>query len=141
MSEQLKISNKARQHVRELLVEYKTIQRDIDDLRESIMNPHIETDENQGGGRSSFSVFESDKVIKIVSHEQIQFRSKAIKVIESVLSKSTDNAQMIIELKYFREEPLSWVAISQYDGVNYEEDNCRKIERKLVDEIAKKLGW
>lgn len=141
MSEQLKISNKARQHVRELLYEYKTIQSDIEGLRESIMNPYREIDENQGGGRSSFTTFESDKVIKIVSHEQIQFRTKAIKVIESVLSNSSDSAQMIIELKYFREEPLSWVAISQYDGVGYEEDNCRKIDRKIVDEIAKRLGW
>lgn len=134
MSEQMKISNKARQHVREMLGEYPQMKREINQLRQSLLASE-ERDNNQ------FAVFEAESTIKIVSHEQIHFRSMALKVMEDVLAKTTKETQLIIELRYFKREPLSWVAISLWDEVGYSEDNCRKLEKKLVDEIAKRLGW
>jgi RinA family phage transcriptional activator len=137
----VKISVKARQHVRDLLVNYNELKEEMQELRTSIMIPHRESDENIGGGKSSLAVFEvEEKAIKLATNEQISFRAKALAAIDNVLSKSSDEAQQIIELKYFAKDPLSWVAIShKIEG--YSEDGCRKIERKIVDRIAEKLGW
>jgi len=137
---QIKIDGKTRQYIRSRLLKYKDYEREISEIRTSIMNPWKESDENIGGGRSSFTSFDvEDKVIKILSSEQIAFRSKFISVVDSVLSKCTDDAQQIIELKYFGKEPVSWVKIaSTVEG--YSEDACRKIERKVIDKIAEKMG-
>ncbi|MBO0423844.1 hypothetical protein [Enterococcus plantarum] len=137
----VKISIKARQHVRDLLTNYNELKSEMQELRESIMHPHRESDQNVGGGKSSLPIFEvEEKAIKLATNEQISFRAKALVVIDGVLSRSSDEAQQIIELKYFAKEPLSWVAIStKIEG--YSEDGCRKIERKIVDRIAEQLGW
>ncbi|MBL1224804.1 hypothetical protein [Enterococcus sp. BWR-S5] len=138
----VKISSKARQHVRDLLSNYSELKDEIKELRESIMNPHREEiDENIGGSRSTVQKFDvEDKAIKLASHEQIIFRAKAVSVIDNVLAHCSDKAQQIIELKYFSKEPHSWVWISQkIEG--YSEDGCRKIEKRIVDQIASRLGW
>lgn len=138
----VKISPKARQHVRYLLSNYNELKDEIKELRESIMNPHQEdSDENVGGGRSTVQNFEvEEKAIRLASHEQIIFRAKAVAVIDDVLAHCSDRAQQIIELKYFSTEPHSWIKIS-YKVDGYSEDGCRKIERRIVDRIASRLGW
>ncbi|MBS7585693.1 hypothetical protein, partial [Enterococcus sp. MMGLQ5-1] len=112
-------------------------------LEEAIMNPFkASSDENTGGGRSSFKSFETEnKAIKIVSHEQIIFRGQFLRIAEKVLSQSSDEAQRIIELRYFIDEPYSWVKIASIDNIGYTEDGCRKVDRAICDKIAKILGW
>lgn len=138
----VKINIKARQHVRELLKEYNQLKQEQKFLREAIMNPYHEgSDENVGGGRSTRTSFDvEDKAIKLASHAQLKFRAQAVYTIDSVLAKSSDEAQRIIELKYFAKEPCSWVKIAE-NVEGYSEDSCRKIERKVVDVIAQTLGW
>lgn len=139
----VRINTKARQHVRELLMNYKQTQKEVEELRQGIMNPHRETDENYGGGKSSLPLFEvEEKAIKLATNKQILFRAQAMAVIDDVLAHSSDQAQRIIELKYFgdTDKPKSWVAIAE--RVNgYSEDGCRKVERRVVDRIARQLGW
>jgi len=137
----VQIRNKARQHVRELLKNYNLLKSENEALREMIMNPHRESDDNIGGGKSSVAMFEvEEKAIKLASHEQIKFRSIALAVIDKVLAESSDHAQRIIELKYFSNEPKSWVAVA-HEIEGYSEDGCRKIEKRVVDRIAQRLGW
>mgnify|MGYP003601177063 FL=1 len=137
----VQIRNKARQHVRELLANYSLLKSENEALREMIMNPHRESDDNIGGGKSSVTMFEvEEKAIKLASHEQIKFRSIALAVIDKVLAESSDHAQRIIELKYFSNEPKSWVAVA-HEIEGYSEDGCRKIEKRVVDRIAQRLGW
>lgn len=137
----LYISDKARQHVRDLLQKYSDMNNEINFLRVSIMNPYVPSEKNAGSGKTSITTYAvEEKAIKLATHEQIIFRAKALSIIQNVLAKSSDEAQKIIELKYFSEEKYSWVAISEkIDG--YSEDGCRKIERKIVDKIAQQLGW
>ncbi|MBS7578442.1 hypothetical protein HOY36_13070, partial [Enterococcus sp. MMGLQ5-2] len=78
---------------------------------------------------------------KIVSHEQIIFRGQFLRIAEKVLSQSSDEAQRIIELRYFIDEPYSWVKIASIDNIGYTEDGCRKVDRAICDKIAKILGW
>ena len=137
----VQIRNKARQHVRELLANYSLLKSENEAIREMIMNPHRESDDNIGGGKSSIAMFEvEEKAIKLASHEQIKFRSIALAVIDKVLAESSDQAQRIIELKYFSNEPKSWVAVA-HEIEGYSEDGCRKIEKRVVDRIAQRLGW
>ncbi|MDH6364654.1 RinA family phage transcriptional activator [Enterococcus sp. PF1-24] len=137
----IKISNKARQHVREILSKYNEINAEIQEIRQSILYPHRTTDENIGGGKSSFLHFETEeKAIKLATNRQIKFRSEVIYVIDTILDKCSEEAQQIIKAKYFCKESPSWVKIAgQVAG--YSEESCRKIERKIVDLIAEELGW
>lgn len=143
----VKVNLKARQHVRDLLSNYKTMEQEINEIRQSIMTPYQETDENYGGGKSSLPVFEvEEKAIKLATNKQIRFRSQVLAVIENVLANSSDHAQQIIELRYFttdsKGEPLklSWVKIAETVG-GYSVDGCRKIEKAVCDRIAQQLGW
>jgi len=132
------ISNKARQHVRELLEKHSTIDKEIKIIRESIMDPYRETDENIGGGKSSIPMFEVEaKAVKLVSNERLAFLSKFLAVTERVLSKCSDDAQEIIHLKYSKNS--SWVKISNEVGLSI--DRCKKIDRKVVDSIAEMIGF
>lgn len=144
----VRINTKARQHVRELLMNYKQTQKEVEELRQGIMNPYRETDENYGGGKSSLPLFEvEEKAIKLATNKQILFRAHAIAVIDDVLNHSSDFAQRIIELKYFtavdsngNQKTQSWVAVAnQVEG--YSVDGCRKIEKHVCDRIAQQLGW
>lgn len=143
----VKVNLKARQHVRDLLSNYKTMEQEINEIRQSIMTPYQETDENYGGGKSSLPVFEvEEKAIKLATNRQIRFRSQFLAVIENVLANSSDNAQQIIELRYFTTDSkggqlkLSWVKIAEMVG-GYSVDGCRKIEKAVCDRIAEQLGW
>lgn len=139
--ERIKINIKAREHVREILRNYNKTKDDIEKIRESILYPYRETDSNVGGGRSNVMTDNSSTIIKLVSHEQLRFKSKSINIIDSVLSEASEQAELIITNRYFVEEPLNWVKISQLEGVNYSIDNCKKIERAIVDEIGVKIGF
>lgn len=139
--ERIKITIKAREHVREILRNYNKTKDDIEKIRESILYPYRETDSNVGGGRSNIMTDNSSTIIKLVSHDQLRFKSKAINIIDGVLSEASEQANLIIENRYFVDEPLNWAKISQLEGVNYSIDNCKKIERVLVDEIGVKLGF
>lgn len=139
--ERIKLNIKAREHVREILRNYNKTNSDIKLIRESILYPYKERDENIGGGKGNLVSDGSDVIIKLLSHNQLKFKSKTLIVINEVLSESSDEANIIIKMRYFVDNPLSWAKISQLDGVNYSVDNCKKIERAIVDEIGVKLGF
>lgn len=139
--ERIKINIKAREHVREILRNYNKTKDDIEKIRESILYPYRETDSNVGGGRSNIMTDNSSTIIKLISHDQLRFKSKAINIIDGVLSEASEQAVLIIENRYFVSDPLNWAKISQLEGVNYSIDNCKKIERVIVDEIGVKLGF
>lgn len=133
------IDNKTRQYVRSRLYKYNEYKKDIQEIRQSIMTPWKESDENIGGGRSSLPVFEvEEKAFKLISNEQLAFRTKFLYVVDTLLAKCNDEVQKIIEMKYFAHESNSWVKIAS--EVGYSEDGCRKIERKFIDSVAEKIG-
>lgn len=137
----LPIDVEARKFVRARLLKYKMYQQEINTLRQAILFPHQETDENIGGGRSSLNNFETEaKAIKLVSNKQIQVRSEFIAVVNSVLSECSEEANKIIEMRYFGKQKESWAKIS-VEVKGYTEYGCRKIEKKVVDRIAERLGW
>lgn len=139
--ERIKINIKAREHVRELLRNYNKTKKEINDIRMSILYPYQETDMNIGGGRGNLRSDNSDKIIKLASHEQLKFKAKVIDIINDVLSESSVQANIIIKQRYFLEQPKTWAKISMMDDVNYSVDNCKKIERIIVDKIGVKLGF
>lgn len=137
----LPIDKEARNFVRARLLKYKLYQHEINTLRQAILFPFRETDENIGGGRSSLNNFETEeKGIKLASNKQIKFRSEFIAIVDSVLSQCSEEANRIIEMRYFGKQKASWAKISvEIEG--YTEDGCRKVERKVIDRIAERLGF
>lgn len=141
--EQVKVSNKSKAVVREHLANYQQTKKEIKDLREALLVPYQETDENIGGGRSNIMNDGSDRLIKVMSmsHEQIKFRVKMLKAIDSVLEQSDDQTKKIIALRYFGNEEWSWVKVSGHDDIHYSIDTCKRIERKVVERIALLIGF
>ena len=71
--EQVKVSNKSKALVREHLANFKETQKQIKDLREALLVPFFETDENIGGGRSNLVNDGSSRIINAMTHKQITF--------------------------------------------------------------------
>lgn len=141
--EQVKVSNKSKAVVREHLSNYQNTKQEIKDLREALLVPFQEADENIGGGKSNLANDGSDRLIKMMtmSHEQIKFRVKILKTIDSVLEQSDDQAQKIIALRYFGDEEWSWAKVANHDDIHYSVDTCKRIERKIVERIALMIGF
>lgn len=123
-----KIKNKARQHVRELLYSYKDMSREISSIRDSILYPNEKVSQSL-----------ENSAISVVNEKQIAFRAKFIAITDDVLRNNAETYYEIIAMKFFDERYFSWVAIAQ--KVGYSEEGCKKIERKIVDEIAERLGF
>lgn len=139
--EQVKVSNKSKALVREHLANFKETQKEIKDLREALLVPFVETDENIGGGRSNLVNDGSDRIIKAMSHRQITFRVKMLEAIELVLSRANDEAKRIIALRYFGDEEWSWVKVASHKDIHCSIDTCKRIERRIVEEIALLIGF
>lgn len=141
--EQVKVSNRSKALVREHLANYQNVKKEIKELKEALLVPFQETDENIGGGKSNVVNDGSDRLIKIMtmSHSQITFRVKVLKAIDSVLEHSDDQAQKIIALRYFGDTEWSWVKVASHSDIHCSIDTCKRIERRVVESIALMIGF
>lgn len=148
MAVKIKVSNEARNYARKTLKEHQANKKAKKVMEEALRIPHRETDENIGGGSSNrkSSPVEAE-FERVWTNEEFLDMVAEVNAVERVLSKITDETSLrIIEERYFNLETIaegkkrmqSWVKVaSNVKGTN--EDTCRKIERAIVDRIAREL--
>ncbi|WP_314068368.1 hypothetical protein [uncultured Vagococcus sp.] len=143
------VSNEARSYVRKLLKDHPANKAQKEMMEEALRVPYKENDENTGGVRSSrISNPVEDEYMRVWTNRDFLTMVDEVEAIERVLNKVTDKTSLdIIRQRYFELETIaegkkrmqSWAKVSMtVKGTT--EDTCRKIEKAIVDRIAKELA-
>lgn len=122
-----------RNYVRSRMRKYNEYRREVTLFEEAIKYPWTETDENIGGGRGSRTSNPTEQqAIAMLTNDQLKNRLQLINAMDYVINSYAPIIQKLINLRY--KSNYSWVKVAQ--EVGYSEDNCRKIDCKVVDRVA-----
>lgn len=148
MASKVQVSNEARNYVRRILKEHQQNKKSKDLMEQALRYPHQETDENIGGGRTNrISKPVEDEYDRVWTNGDFVSMVEEVGAVERVLHDiQDDTAYRIIEERYFNLETIaegkkrmqSWVKVAN-NIPGCPEETCRKIERAIVDRIAKEL--
>lgn len=123
------------------LYHYRDTCKQIELLREEIMNPYNPSDENIGGSRSSGVSSPTEiKATRLMTDKKLRRLEEVKNAIEDVLYICDPVRRKLIELNYFKKPKLlSW------DGVVEELPISKRTaftyRNEIVQAIAEKLGY
>ncbi len=122
-----------RNYVRSRMRKYNDFRKEVTLFEEAIRYPWTEIDENIGGGRGSKTSNPTEQqAIAMMTNEQLKSRLQLINTMDYIIDSCLPEVQKVINLRY--KSHYSWIKVAQETG--YSEDNCRKIDCKIVDRIA-----
>lgn len=130
--------NAARNYMRAKLRNFDEIKNEVKSFEEALRYPFQETDTNIGGGRSNVVSSPVEKeVIAVMSNTELKQKTRLINVVEYVLGKCNPQIKYMMTLRY--KKKFEWEKIAH--EMNYTESACRKIDKKILDEMVKLLGY
>jgi RinA family phage transcriptional activator len=119
---------------------HKTL-KEIARLREEIMNPFQEEDENIGGGRSNQTSSPTERIAtRLMTNKQLKYLMEITEAIEQVYNALPDGYKKLVRVKYWnKDKTLQW------DGIALECNVSRATAFRRRDEIIQAtielLGW
>lgn len=119
---------------------HKTL-NEISILKESIVNPFVERDENVGGGQGNIPGAPTESIAtRLTVNKQLNHLKEITDAIEKVYATLPDDYKRLCELRYWRKNnPLDW------DGVALDLCISKRQAQRWRDEIInatiKVLGW
>lgn len=121
---------------------YHQTLKEIADLREEIMNPFKEEqDENVGGGKSNLSGSPTERIAtRLTTHKQMNYLVEIVDAIEQVYNVLPDDYKNLIRVKYWnKNNRLTW------DGIALELSVSKRQAMRWRDDIIQAtvevLGW
>ncbi|MDC3412542.1 transcriptional regulator [Terrihalobacillus insolitus] len=120
---------------------YHQTLKEIANLREEIMNPPKEIDENIGGGRSGFTTSPTEKIVtRLSTNKQLNYLVEVVEAIEAVYNALPNDYKKLVQIRYWRRDKrLTW------DGIASELNVSRRQAIYWRDEIIQAtvevLGW
>lgn len=105
------------------------------------MYPVRETDENIGGGRSSFiSKPQEQMILTIEEDEQLQSLKKQLDTVNKVLDESEPDVRIIIKELYFRKHPLyTMTGLVQQRLIHCSRSSAFRQRDAFLDRLCKEL--
>lgn len=120
---------------------YDTV-KEIELLREEIMNPfREEIDENVGGGKSNHIGKPTERIAtRLTINKQLNYLTEIVEAIEKVYNVLPDDYKKLVRLRYWsKHRQLTW------DGIAHELNVSRRQAFYWRDEIiqatSEVLGW
>lgn len=107
-----------------------------------LLNEHIETDTNIGGGRSNKISNPTERKAIILAEDKLYQKLKDIvKTIEEVYSQLDDDLKTIVDMRYWDTEKncYEWEEIA--DRLYMSRNKVLRKRNALIDETAKRLAW
>lgn len=136
-----KIQKDVFRHVEAELYAYPFRKREIQRLREEILNPHKPEDEsNIKDMGNKVGDPTAKKAIKLVSHSKLLHLERTIDAIEEVYNKLPEPKQELIRVKYWT-SPQRLTTIGICDELGISERTYRRWRTQVVWEVAEILGW
>lgn len=119
---------------------YQTL-KEIANLREAIMNPTKEIDENVGGGRSNATTSPTEKIVtRLSTNKQLKYLEEITTAIENVYNALPNDYKKLVQVRYWKKDKrLTW------DGIAAELNVSRRQAIYWRDDIIQAtvevLGW
>lgn len=138
---EVSIQKDAFRHVEAELYAYPYRKREIQRLREEILNPHKPEEENAGGGKSNLPGDPTAKTaMALATHSKLMHLERVSDAIEEVYNRLPEVKQELIRVKYWtKPQRLTNVGICEELGIS--ESTFRRWRRKFVNDVAEILGW
>lgn len=122
------------------LSNYRYIDKDIERVREEVLNPWMPTDTNQGGEQvhSNVSVTEIS-AIRSVNDRRLSQLARMKSAIDVVYTHSTPEAKNLMELYYFKKpRTLNLTGVAQ--EINVSKSTAYDLRKAILTQLADELG-
>lgn len=120
---------------------YHNTIKEIALLREEIMNPPKEWNENIGGGKSNMISKPTERIATRLSiNKQLNYLTEIVEAIEEVYNALPDDYKKLVQLRYWsKNRQLTWDGIALEIGIS--ERQARRWRNEIVLATAEVLGW
>lgn len=120
---------------------YHNTLTEIAKLREEIMNPFEETDENVGGGKSNIPGNPTERIAtRLATYKQLQYLEEVVQAIEKVYNACPENYKELIRLRYWsKNQKLTWDGIAE--RLHVSERQARRWRDEIIYATLDVLGW
>jgi RinA family phage transcriptional activator len=118
---------------------HKTL-HEINLLREEIMNPFQEQDENIGGGRSTTISSPTERIAtRLVTNKQLNYLTEVADAIERVYNALPDDYKKLVRLRYWSNKNLMWDGIE--DQLHISKRQAMRWRDEIIQATVEVLGW
>jgi len=126
-------------YLEEELRSYRKLDRRIDQMKDEIMHPWIETDENIGGGKSNRNVSTVEiKATRLTLDARLEALENMKHAIETVYTESGLMGRKFIEEYYFTHN-RKYTVTGLADKFNYNKTDLYGIRRDILERLADEL--
>lgn len=135
----MKLKRATFKYIESELYSYKDTLKEIDWLRDEIIYGNKNNDENIGGGNSNVPGKPTEQIAtRLLTHKTLRNLEEVANAITDVYNMVTDDHRKVIELKYFKNNNLTWDDVAY--RLNMHRNTAFKLRREVVQLIANKLG-
>ena len=120
---------------------YHNTLKEIARLREEIMNPFDEEqDENVGGGKNNIPGNPTEKIAtRLTTHKQLNYLTEIVDAIEKVYNALPDDYKQLIRVRYWSGRKLTWDIIA--DELHVHRSTAIRWRDEIIQATIELLGW
>lgn len=119
---------------------YHNTLREIATLREEIMNPRKEKDENIGGGQPNLPTAPTERrAIRLVTSKQLSYLTEIVESIERVYNALPDDYKKLVRVRYWSKRNLNWDGIAQ--EIHVHRSTAIRWRNEIIQATIEVLGW
>lgn len=127
-------------HIEAELYAYYETKKEIQRIREEIINGSIDVDENFGGSKGNEPGRPTERIVtRLVTDRRLRNLEEVVEAIDTVYQSLPENHKKMIRLKYWSNRHLSWARVAEECHVH--PNTMTRMRRDVVFAIAEKLGW
>lgn len=129
-----------KKYLEDELFNYRQMSQYITDLRQEIMDPHKEEDENIGGGRSNSNVSTVEiKATRLVNDKRLKRVQEVKQAIETVYNESGDIQKQFLDIYYFT-KPRRFTIPGVAEQLNVSESTVHRMKKSILKALADEIG-
>lgn len=121
--------------------DYHQTLKEIAKLRQEIMNPMKENDENVGGGRSGRNSSPTENIAtRLVTHKQLKYLNEVTEAVENVYNALPDDYKKLVRLRYWnKSQELTWDGLAL--KLNVSKRQAMRWRDEIIQATVEVLGW
>lgn len=121
--------------------DYHDTLKEIADLRQEIMNPQKETDENTGGGQSNIPGNPTEAMAtRLITSKQLTYLEEVVTAIERVYNALPDDYKKLVRYRYWnRNNDLNWDEVAR--RCNISKRQGMRWRDEIIQATVEILGW
>lgn len=129
-------------HIESELYSYQETKKEIQHLRESIINFTGVEDQNDTKGKNSVRTINRPTeqiATRLVQDKQLRNAEEIVDAIDTVYDRCSEDHKRLIQIKYWGRESYNWDQLSL--KLNTHRNTLMKHRKEVVEAIAKHIGW